>query len=232
MTTEIVIALIVSGLALFGTIISLIVSFITQKSIADRQYQHSKEIKNYELYINKKHTVYLDLWSNLIKCIALVNNQRGLKERIPLEEMNKKDFRYKLNNLPLNDKQRKDWLLKLEKFQSATNSNKSLINKEWFQLLSKVDVISAKPFIEKTKYEYTLNQPFLSKDLDNYFNSVLFLLLEIAIIREIPSEEIGAMKEDRQKVENNMKLIEKYQNNILKSMRLELVNGKYTIIGK
>ena len=84
METEVIIALVVSGLAFLGTIVSLIVSFISQKSLNEKQFKEKQIFKNYELYIDKKHEAYLKLWANLIEAISAVNNQRGLKELMPL----------------------------------------------------------------------------------------------------------------------------------------------------
>ncbi len=190
-----------------------------------------KIIKNYELYINKKHSVYLDLWSSLAEAISAVNSQRGPKRRIPLEEMSPKDFEEEMAKLQLTNKQKDGWLEKFNKYQSGTRESKKLIEKNWYDLLGKIDVISALPSVNKLKHEYIFNQPFLSEDLDKLYASAIPLLKEIATIRECQSNTPEERKEDRLKVDKNFKKIEQVRKEILSNIREELASGKYNIIG-
>lgn len=210
--------LIISGL------IAIIVSYFSNLFF-------KKIIKNYELYINKKHSVYLDLWSSLAEAINAVNSQRGPKKRIPLEEMNLKDLKEEMAKLQLTNKQKDKWLEKFNEYQSGTRKLKKLTEKDWYDLLSKIDVISALPSVNKLKHEYIFNQPFLSEELDKLYASAISLLKEIAIVREYQSNTPEERKEDRLKVDKNFKKIEQVRKEILSNIREELASGKYNIIG-
>jgi len=232
METEVIIALVVSGLAFLGTIVSLIVSFISQKSLNEKQFKEKQIFKKYELYIDKKHEAYLKLWANLIEAISAVNNQRGLKELMPLGEMDKNDFRQKLTKLPLTNKQKTDWIEKFDEFEKNSKDRKKQNEAEWLNLLGRVDVIAAIPIINNANYNLVLYQPFINYELDKKYEKALSLLRETALIREIPSTNSQEMKHDRKKVSQNLQEVETIKEKILIDMRKELASGNYQIIGK
>lgn len=193
------------------------------------QYENSKKYKNYGLFIDKKHSAYQKLWKLLILAVSAVKGQRGLKSRIPLESIDLVDFSEYLTKLNISNKDKTDWLTKYNIARS--DSEKKSLNKEWFNLLSNIEIYSASPVINDLNNYLVLNQIYLDENLEKDISTSIKLLREVAVTREYPASDPKEMSKDRVEVNKKLELVDKLCDKILKEMQKELVgdNKGYNI---